>query len=173
MNRSIKALALLIAAGTITITAHASTLWRSYDHYIPGVSCRANLSTDESCIQYSGYGAHNTCSHAVSVLCPFLHSHELNRLEAQATMMVYGFDRSATEDLSCTIVVQNYTGNFDYTTLATSGFGSDQKSISFSSWWQGYGRGGGPAFLDCSIPAVTANGVSHLTNIDLGVTITQ
>jgi len=153
------AMALLACAGALLATADAHAVivneWGT-----PGMACVPDLSS----VLVSApdiNGVHNSSSsQTANVLCPITSTQGANL--QQLNLLVY--DRSSTEEVSCSLYVNDGTGTVSFVQTTGSGVTLNQvaaKAIGFTTFG-GLTYG---ATVTCSMPKLTASGASGVSLI--------
>lgn len=140
------ALALLFGLG--------SSAWAG-DVVYHGSLCNPD-SADVSKINYNQFGAHNTSSSSSAfVNCGAAPS----ILSTIKTVEVEVYDRNPNSNVTCTLVLADIFGATLWSgTKSSSGSSAGFQLLKFSP-----NTGTHTINLQCSIPAVTSNGISHVT----------
>ncbi len=132
-----------------------------------GNLCHAVNTTDAESFSYSQYGIQNNGGAALRVLCPLPMSAVGSAQDVVSTVTVTGYDRSTTQDISCSLQQLGTDGNFLTTpvTQGTSSWDWAPKTITFSNMSPAV-LTSSTLLLDCTLPAVET-GFSHITSISI------
>jgi hypothetical protein len=172
MKAWIRAVAPCVAACVVLgagAEARAGTRW----HGFSGITCVAQDPSQASCIvRTPRWGVHNTCSQAVTVLCPiptFAQEGEDPSLATSQQLTANVYDRSATDDIRCQFYRIWATGEVDEPPAAAStAWRWPPMTIDFGrNAWNNGNIGAVGNVVSCSIPGVD-QGFSHI----VGFTVT-
>lgn len=124
-----------------------------FDH---GSACQPATSTDAGKLEFGHWGVHNTSSTAANIVC---NSHATG---ATFRALVTVYDRSSSANVTCTAKVTGVGGSPEFFSLTKSSSSNlpGAQSLDFplpSSF-------GGVFHLECSIPASTSSGLSHVAD---------
>jgi hypothetical protein len=153
--------ALLVTALLVGRAAHATT----YVNYrIHGASCNSITSGVAPTVGPNGVNAPSSSS--IDVTCPIILP---DQSYTYGYIYLVGYNRSSTDNVSCTPMATDSEGNNTITSTATL-TGNQAGSLTASaSLFPTVANGNGYFSLRCHIPGHTANGYSHVNSIFLQV----
>ena len=125
--------------------------------YMHGALCNPKTATDFTRVDYGQYGVHNISSiAAATVECGVQFKLGLNQ-----RLFVVAYDRHPTQDVCCTGMAVDMSGNALNTAQAcTSDAASAAKLLDVNF----VDTGSSLVFMECSIPPRTSNGYSHVAS---------
>jgi hypothetical protein len=143
-------------AGALCLAALVSTA-SAAEHGHAGTLCNPAAAADAAKINYTQYGVHNVAATAATVLCGGTPEYATNVSMIAANV----YDRSVPENVCCTMMVQDQAGNLLTSAVTCSvGAGAPPQQIAFFP----PGNVAGTTNMQCTVPAATALGWSHVTS---------
>ena len=152
----------LLATGLVIVSSQASARFNNFH----GSSCQA-ASSGSTCLKCDQYGVQNTCSTAQNIICS-MPMDPLNNSIVADMGYFSAYDRSATADVSCTLVKVNDAGVPQWSqTLSTSGGGPGSGMqdryfnipsilVSTGTWC-----------MQCTLPGVNSGAISYLVGTSI------
>jgi hypothetical protein len=142
-------------AAALCLAALASTASAAeFGH--AGTLCNPATPTDASKLNYTQFGVHNVAATSATVLCGGAPEVATNVSFIGANV----YDRSVPADVCCTMMVQDQTGNlFSSAVRCSVGAGAPAQLVGFFP----PANAAGTVNMQCTIPGVTALGLSHVT----------
>jgi hypothetical protein len=149
--KSLLTMAVLAATLFAARSASAQTFYMTH-----GSSC---FPINGSQVGYNQYGVYASTTAPAYVNCPLTMPNWMSNYSAG--WGIEGYDRSSTDDLTCTLTDITYLGNVAFqSTLSTSGYSGSSLSATGTITTAQY------PWLTCKIPGYSSSyGYSHLTVI--------
>lgn len=160
---------LVLTALTLGL-ALASSQASARTFVIPGTICGPVLGS-ASCIEYGQYGAQNNCASVATVECPLPSDYaNAGATNVYQTYFV-AYDRNSgntsTTNVSCTLQKTDFEGTLLYTASLSTSNGGAGSGSQIRTFFPNVSQGGFWR-MRCSLPAVQAGAISHLTNLLVG-----
>lgn len=153
MNKTTKIVGWAILSSALCAPAALGQELRSYS----GAFCRAVSPADAGKVSYTQWGVQNDSGSAANVQCGITMQHQ----QVIDRIGVTVYDRDPNSNICCTFMLQNSDGVPVWTAGNRCSSGNSPNWQAFSAFTPGLPATFGN--VACSVPPVTASGLSHVT----------